>query len=188
MLKKWFYGKRDKYSGKRIIGALDKAPNPDLPYLPDARQYTLTPANSTESLSQPCSPLFDKVPFEIRRQILVQAFGQDLLHMDLSLSHPVAEAATENPVTGLHSDSHANVFGQRLDHSRPERWQWWGSVCHRIPPADLRSSMDRYKEIDEPGDDRCREGIALFCGAQSDNAPSECQIGAMGWLLACRQA
>ncbi|KAL7960164.1 hypothetical protein V8C34DRAFT_312894 [Trichoderma compactum] len=105
------------------------------------------------------SPLFGKLPRELRYDILLGAFGGGLLHMDLSFVHP--------------------------DTTVPKSWQWWSSVCHRVMPnyektwSFIRMS---HPEIPRPGDDRCRYGDAHFCQSWPGIYPSKCKIGITGWM------
>ncbi|QYS95514.1 hypothetical protein H0G86_002805 [Trichoderma simmonsii] len=164
---------------------------PNLPRLPSTRPIVLTPSPSTEALALASSPLFGKLPRELRYDILLRAFGGSLLHMDLSYVHPVAPT---EPGRILFSHTGINTNGRfevNWDTAVPKSWQWWSSVCHRVMPnyektwSFIRMS---HPEIPRPGDDRCRYGDAHFCQSWPGAYPSKCKIGIMGWLLSCRQA
>ncbi|KAK4063021.1 hypothetical protein Trihar35433_8816 [Trichoderma harzianum] len=163
----------------------------NLPRLPSTRPNALTPSPSTESLALANSPLFGKLPRELRYDILLRAFGGSLLHMDLSFVHPVAPIEPGRILfshTGMNTDDRLEVD---WDTTVPKSWQWWSSVCHRVMPnyektwSFIRMS---HPEIPRPGDDRCRYGEAHFCQSWPGTYPSKCKIGIMGWLLSCRQA
>ncbi|KAL6696878.1 hypothetical protein J3F84DRAFT_371513 [Trichoderma pleuroticola] len=163
----------------------------NLPRLPLTRPNVLTPSPSTESLALASSPLFGKLPRELRYDILLRAFGGGLLHMDLSYVHPVAPTEPGRILfshTGINTNDRLEV---NWDTTVPKYCQWWSSVCHRVMPnyektwSFIRMS---HPEIPRPGDDRCRYGDAHFCQSWPGEYPSKCKIGIMGWLLSCRQA
>ncbi|KAL6820275.1 hypothetical protein J3E69DRAFT_341565 [Trichoderma sp. SZMC 28015] len=163
----------------------------NLPRLPLTRPNVLTPSQSTEALALTNSPLFSKLPRELRYDILHRAFGGNLLHMDLSFVHPVAPIELGRILfshTGMNVNDRLEV---NWDTTVPKSWQWWSSVCHRVMPnyektwSFIRMS---HPEIPRPGDDRCRYGDAHFCQSWPGTYPSKCKIGIMGWLLSCRQA
>lgn len=56
---------------------------------------------------------------------------------------------------------------------------WFGCVCHRLPGDDDFGACLVH--------DNCLEGRA-DCWAWDGNIPYKCWLGAMGWLLTCRQA
>ncbi|KAH0529034.1 hypothetical protein TsFJ059_003834 [Trichoderma semiorbis] len=158
----------------------------DLPRLPLTRPNVLTPSPSTEDLTLASSPLFGKLPRELRYDILLRAFGGSLLHMDLSYVHPVAPIEPGRVLfshTGINADDRLEV---NWDTTVPKSWQWWSSVCHRVMPnyektwSFIRMS---HPEIPRPGDDRCRHGYAHFCQSWPEPYPSKCKIGIMGWLF-----
>lgn len=72
-----------------------------LPFLPIQRPQELTPPSSSgERAQSPLSNsgLFGILPYELRRKILVEAFGNRTLHVDLNYSHPLVRrsaASTE---------------------------------------------------------------------------------------------
>ncbi|KAK4081161.1 uncharacterized protein Triagg1_2693 [Trichoderma aggressivum f. europaeum] len=189
---------RDKFRKRRRPPEEDKPEDnqveddlTNLPRLPLAPSNVLTPSPSAESLSLSFSPLFGKLPRELRYDILLRAFGGRLLHMDLSYVHPVAPT---EPGRILRSHAGINTNGRlevKWDTAVPKSWQWWSSVCHRVMPnyektwSFIRMS---HPEIPRPGDDRCRYGDAHFCQSWPGTYPSKCKIGIMGWLLSCRQA
>ncbi|KAL7907307.1 hypothetical protein GGI35DRAFT_455982 [Trichoderma velutinum] len=163
----------------------------NLPRLPSTRPNVLTPSPSTEALALASSPLFGKLPRELRYDILLRAFGGGLLHMDLSFVHPVAPIEPGRVLfshTGISTNDRLEV---NWDTTVPKSWQWWSSVCHRVMPnwektwSFIRMS---HAEIPRAGDDRCRYGDAHFCQSWRGTYPSKCKIGIMGWLLSCRQA
>ncbi|KAM0457323.1 hypothetical protein ACHAO4_003121 [Trichoderma viride] len=185
---------------------LDEAlPVPPHPRLPSQRRTRLTPTPSCEDLvASPSdatanSSFFTKLPLEIRRKILIEAFGGQTVHMDLVYDHPLV-LPEEDPVKeqdGLYRvPPHGNMVlvGQggpaesqslRLDDSRPKEWAWRSSVCHRNSPG-----CPPTKQI-QPAEDYCRFGQTEWqriCLTWPGEFPTKCLIGAMGWLRSCRQA
>ncbi|EFW18124.1 conserved hypothetical protein [Coccidioides posadasii str. Silveira] len=80
--------------------------------------------------STPCLPsatansaLFQRVPPEIRRLILVEAFGGSPMHFDLRLLHPLKKHPPKR--SGTHGHSAPDDFA-------PRQWQWCSSVCHNV--------------------------------------------------------
>lgn len=163
---------------------------PGLPFLPPQLPGVLTPISSLADGSSSISLLqnygmFGRLPYELRRQILIEAFGSRRLHIHLSYGYPLSR----KPTTAL-DRKHCGLGIEVVpDHAQPLAWQWFGCVCHR--PArysehelEQRKAADKLPEGIEPCDDRCLD--ASFCDC--DQAGPSCFVGVMGWLLACRQA
>ncbi|OAA59922.1 hypothetical protein ISF_05933 [Cordyceps fumosorosea ARSEF 2679] len=188
----------------RLSGWLHGFVNDGPPVLPRRRKHALTPTPSTTNLlsTQPRldgtanSPLFQKLPAEIRIQILTAAFGERTLHMDVLLSYPPWRSqpvAHERAVPG-----HGGLFIEPsragdgksypvLDTTARQTWFWHGSVCHRNPPG---TEDDGGRHSVQPCQDLCRSGITPddTCSQWPGVSPEKCRIGAMGWLRSCRQA
>ncbi len=159
-----------------------------LPCLPLQRRHDITRSPSPESLNLSAlsstaeSAFFCYLPFEVRRMILVEAFGNRVIHMDLHLDHPTL---CRKPGKGI-SHYHADVAPTIPDALKPKEWQWWSSVCHRAPPTiEFPTEMKACTELFA---DACREGSGFWCDSWPGLEPSNCHIGVMGWLLSCRQA
>ncbi|ATY63714.1 hypothetical protein A9K55_008046 [Cordyceps militaris] len=186
----------------RLSGWLHGFVNDGPPELPRKRRHLLTPASSTTNLATQPRPdatvnsaLFQRLPAEIRIQILTAAFGERTLHMDLLLSYPPWRSkpvAHDRAVPG-----HAGLFVEPsragdgkyypvLDTTARQAWLWHGSVCHRNPPGTDPSNGHTV----QPCQDQCRSGITPdnTCNLWPGIGPDKCRIGAMGWLLSCRQA
>ena len=170
----WYVAKREKHNGI-----------PEPPTLPNPRPHILTPSPSTEALSQSChaASFFQILPIEIRRQILIEAFGDRTIHMDLIYGHP--------PMPG-NKEAHAMIQEWRLglDKSRPKSWFWRGCTCHRKPPPwhpAIATESYSTRAVDK---DRCCVGLAHCCDMWTKNSKelNGCWIGALGWLQTCRQA
>ncbi|KAJ4854990.1 uncharacterized protein T069G_10548 [Trichoderma breve] len=211
----WFRRRRVARSSKKQRGAvslstrllIEAPPIPPHPTLPSQRRGRLTPAPSHESLiaasnaATANSSFFTKLPVEIRRKILIEAFGGQTIHMDLIYNHPpqppeeqTEEMIKKNGRFRAHGNFNVNVHGVptcdernlRLDDSQPKRWAWRSSVCHRNGPARCRPE----DEV-QPGEDYCRFGQSpwhAICLCWPGEFPTKCQVGAMGWLCSCRQA
>lgn len=171
-LGKW---SRSLFSDTHDSGHNIKTPQLILPPgLPPERKHLLTPRPSCEEIAQlptPSGAFFERLPRELRDQILIAAFGNRTVHIDLQLKHPQLPDASCNLT---HAQVNAN--GEEDPYAEP-RWEWWSSVCHRHPLA-------------EAWDDRCQLGSPRnMCDHfYSGQWPLKCFLGVMGWLLTCRQA
>ncbi|KAF4948693.1 hypothetical protein FGADI_9468 [Fusarium gaditjirri] len=147
----WYVAKREKRNGI-----------PEPPILPNPRPHSLTPSPSTEALSQSRqdTPFFQILPHEIRRQILIEAFGGRTVHMDLTYNHP--------PMPG-NEDVHAMNQEWRLglDKTRPKSWYWRGCTCHRGPPPGSIFFRKGSYSTTAVADDDCCMGLANCSCRQS---------------------
>ena len=147
-----------------------------LPVLPELRPRDLTPASSHESLLpnyNTQNAFFKKLPLELRQYVYKAAFGGRTVHIELRFDHP----ARADP-THAHDYVHAGLDpDNRRDRSISPAWIWWSCVCHRNPALEACA-------------DRCRSGSTpnTACFLYPWVMPGKCFIGAMGWLLTCRQA
>jgi hypothetical protein len=143
-----------------------------MPTLPATRQRAVSSAGTEATQQQ--SPFFTKLPTELRDRIYVQAFGNRTIHIDLSHDH--ADFA---------GDRHAGLSGKFYkDQSTPRQWRWWSCTCHRLQHVKdgKQYRLDFWL-------DRCRQAEQTYCRFEDLQLdPSECLVGAMGWLLSCRQA
>ncbi|KFY36953.1 hypothetical protein V494_04920 [Pseudogymnoascus sp. VKM F-4513 (FW-928)] len=194
---------RKKLLGKKLSPLESKSPTLTkydlLPFLPPKRPSILTPSPSRDDLASPGVNygLFQKLPYEIRRQILIEAFGERTLHVDLSHNHPLVRKSKLQ--TAKHCDLGSNLV---RDTELPMDWQWFGCVCHRPAEWPDGSTARHSLQIDpewgferamsRPGEDNCLIGgdnHLTECGpVAGEDQPSTCFIGVMGWLLTCRQA
>lgn len=173
-----------------------------LPFLPPHRPGALTPSPSRRSSTFAPSlllnnyGLFGRLPYELRRQVLMEAFGGKTLHVSLTYGHPVVrrppvKVAEEEEIANRHCG-----LGSELvpDETQPQAWRWFGCVCHRrtgysTSEIEQREARSKFSRTIEPCDDECLKGLLCRCELRegsSNNA--ECFVGIMGWLLACRQA
>lgn len=134
--------------------------------------------------------LFYLIPFEIRRQILMFAFGEQTIHMDLQFRYQFCLADTLHAPDRLH----ARIEGLQREIPKEEKreWRWFSSVCHRFSPDAPELPLGRRRNYpwvrsNEPHTDRCLKGLGV-CEKWPGEWPVKCQIGIMGWLLYCKQA
>ncbi|KFY93212.1 hypothetical protein V500_03825 [Pseudogymnoascus sp. VKM F-4518 (FW-2643)] len=142
--------------------------------------------------------LLHRIPFEIRRQILILAFGEQTVHMDLKFRYPLKLADKKLDYRCLHARIEYYSIGtptyQSLVATAGERqeWRWFSCVCHRFPPNATQLPLGRrrlspWASLTDPHTDRCLDGSGT-CEEWPGEWPVKCQIGVMGWLLSCKQA
>lgn len=166
-----------------------------LPLLPSLRPVIDTSKPSSSA------PFFTKLPPEIRHAILVLAFGGRKVHMDFRLLSPLRDNVTVHRayVETSHDFGKAPLFCadkvQRRNRSKPREWHRWSCVCHYSYPPDHEmgrrqqqaSSMGGWYR--RGGQDVCAYGQGSLCWDWTNSTdPDRCSIGAMGWILSCRQA
>ncbi|KAF2659548.1 hypothetical protein K491DRAFT_689159 [Lophiostoma macrostomum CBS 122681] len=137
-----------------------------LPTLPNTGTRSFTRSldrrnTSLLSVADPktSSPFFQVLPTEIRRQILVEAFGKQRLHIRLDRSLPPA---------------------RKWRKKSRETWLWASPRCHRDAPT-LPFLSCIYAWDDLCLDRSCKE--INYHSTMCDHT-----LGAMGWILASRQA
>lgn len=145
---------------------------------------------------------FSKLPFEIRRLILIHAFGERTLHMDLqyytyyayatcSLSSDTLQCGQQQhtlPVVGGCGPFEHQGRTPPLTDYLKNQWRWWNCDCHRHPPGKQHGSMGaRDGQLKAPWDDGCLVGSARHC-TEWDRAGRSCGIGVMGFLRSSREA
>ncbi|VUC20617.1 unnamed protein product, partial [Clonostachys rosea] len=161
-----------------------------------AAKYSIPGVDLAEGCSnRQIKSRFFALPAETRNQIMIEAFGQRSLHMSLEFQHPFA-LYTQGNSQGYHT--HARIqhlkpaLNSHLRTDLPKKWTWFGCVCHQFDepnegeiPGHLRCLG--VKAEPDPGTDYCLEGLGC-CNTLPGASPIECQVGIMGWLLACRQS
>lgn len=161
--------------------------------LEDAAPHDRQAVRSRESLTASASaaasnsPFFQKLPLEIRRPILIEAFGDRTIHME-RITHNVSALAAVAAATG---SSLAELRGPDPTAQRRLRkvhWQWRGSVCHRAPEGSLRSWGIEQSYLSQPFECPCLTSRGGASPDWVDKVPESCWLGVMGWLLSCRQA
>lgn len=125
-----------------------------------------------------------QLPAEIRNLILVAAFGHRTIHADLDIVSLPDRRAHTPPATELAGDAPPQL--DLIDLASPAiQWQPCSHLCHRecfprhsMSPAPV-FVVDRDKCSSVCGSDDC---------AHPDASRASCHVGALGWLLTCRQA
>jgi hypothetical protein len=197
--------------GTRVNNVGTAYEGPPVPALPKKRPRVLTPSPSNEDLCKTAAAatadcaFFQKLPCEIRRQILVEAFGGRTVHMDLWYDHPEAPITVHTYKGRTFTEPAYSHCGRnrtlgpgdhepflRVDETQPKRWIWRSSVCHRDSPRGMYKTIKVSSNSDvlNAAEDRCRYGGASLniCATWPGDKETKCFIGAMGWLLSCRQA
>ncbi|CAG9954563.1 unnamed protein product [Clonostachys rosea f. rosea IK726] len=125
----------------------------------------------TKKSSEGTGPLFTRIPPEIRRRILIQAFGERTLHLDLAFIRGGGSSA---------------------------KWRWYSCICHSDQPglhhagrlARGRTPCGYHGspyERDQRNPLACPRSDPTL-SAHAGPCPDNCRVGASGWLLTCRQA
>ncbi|KAH6655997.1 hypothetical protein BKA67DRAFT_657891 [Truncatella angustata] len=193
-IRKWIRSKLDSTAhgkGRRQGQAM----RDDLPFLPLSRPRGLTPVPSSQDIANRSQSfynygLFRHLPYELRRQILINAFGGQTLHLDLTYARPLVRKLTSMDLSNGIERAHYGLGSELVvNMSRSEGWQWFSCVCHRRlgyseSEIDERHTANKFYQTIEPCDDQCLKG--LMC--DNGQCGSACFVGTMGWILACRQA
>ena len=171
---------------KRIAREERKAAEEGPPGLPAVRPRALSISNGTtidtneekKEQKKEAPSLFDRLPYELRRRILLEAFGDQTVHLDLRMLHPPLKERRET--VSYTSDDLHTFSGTRLprDETKARRWEWWSSVCHRNPPF-WHHEESRHGGGPEPTEiwkDRCRDGMVK---PQREDQP---ELSCADWL------
>ncbi|KAI0885825.1 uncharacterized protein GGS22DRAFT_134893 [Annulohypoxylon maeteangense] len=184
----WFHRK------KSLLNPQPQTQNPredptTPPQLPAHRAITLTPPASSPSPNSN-TPIFNLLPPETRRRILIEAFGERTVHIEHSFAHPrvLSHTNPEKTHCGISSVPNRSGGWRTRDTSRPKAWRWFSCVCHRDFEWCVRGPGKGTGVLTEPSEDTCLEGTAACCRWWSGGMPGKCYVGVLGWILACRQA
>ncbi|KAJ6441387.1 cyclin-like F-box [Purpureocillium lavendulum] len=140
--------------------------------------FPVLPAHRPRSLSftapspaaTSTSAFFKRLPPEIRRAILIEAFGADTIHLDLRPYYPSWSMTS------------------RTDPSWRIQWEWDAKVCHR-PRLPWRTLPASVRDMLDPSMDGCHGNVHMDCQYAPAGKPgNECRVGAVGWLRTCRKA
>lgn len=176
-------------SGEDIESDVQENGIPSPPMLPSTRAHQLerAPDHTDIETATSTSGFFQNLPPDVRRMILVEAFGDRIMHIDLQYRRLWRNGPDLNvlPMMG----GMGAIFGQ-ADQTRA--WRWHGCVCHRDPEARVRHRRIDDNIVSEPTKDRCIGQTYHLkteaCDSWSGEKPTNCSVGAMGWLRTCRQA
>lgn len=168
---------------------------PELPALPNPRPRPITPAPTDLVSTKESSLFFQVLPPEIRRRILIDAFGERTVHLDVRLEHPIlSPSALARVPPRRRRHANAQLFHPSLrDTKRHREWTYWSCICHRTYPSWRTREPGLSLSSEEPSSDCCRraDGLPPDCCEYYDAWQDEgvrCFVGATGWLLACRRA
>ncbi|KAF5544762.1 hypothetical protein FMEXI_6401 [Fusarium mexicanum] len=152
---------------------------------PPPRTRCLTPSGFRDITEEPGLPrptfqhcAYYKLPPDVRRYILILAFGNRRLHMDFSYDYPDMSSDLIQPLDKNHCGIvMENMYGDKVrvvDDTKPRSRIWWGSVCHRLPPDDGVSQTGpmTHGGPDGPWADTCRVGEACHCDSWPGSFPA----------------
>lgn len=174
-------------------------------------QHVAITATATDA-----SPLFRRLPAEIRTQILMEAFGGRIMHMDFSLTHPLEKRASRSKWPHRRHNKEAQMnrgmslseqrfchkrlrflnpgvqyketwdFEVQCDCERPIEWRWVSCVCE----TELEAlQADQHYMVLHHSDCYCRVILMRpHCRNEKVVTSQKNHIGIAGWLRTCRQA
>lgn len=171
---------------------------PPLPFLPAPLSPSESVAAQDAATTAPAAPhngiFFERLSPDLRRMVLIEAFGDRAVHMDLRYDRPLR---ARPPRKTMHAGG-VDVLDQGHSASRqmrkPRAWQWYSCVCHRNPVWFVErwhgAKLDEGDMASHPALDSCLRRSAQSCdGPPGDTGDmSRCFLGVMGWLMTCRQA
>ena len=144
---------------------------------------------SSEYTTQSLSPFFSRLPPEIRHDILVYAFGDRTMHVDLSTEHPLVRKRRSILVNSSRNPK-PSPFIYVMNKEKPRQMLWRSSACpcngQRTPPAHIWWHEHWHEPEVDAG--LVRDGETSACESWTGVWPLRHFVGAMGWLLTCRQA
>lgn len=124
-------------------------------------------------------PFFEALPLELRYMIYITAFCNYTIHLDLDYDYrgfgfPYKMDSQE----GTHQFHARLSMGKRHDDHHHD-WLWRSSICHRR--SDIDACWDRCNISDRR---------TLVCDSLQGSVltPRRYRLGALSWLLTCRQA
>lgn len=160
------------------------------------------PKQSQDVTGKNNNTFLHRIPFEIRQQILILAFGEQTVHMDLQFRYPFdvndkEDMCGQGPHAMICNRRLGSVeekeYARRIEGMRQE-WRWYSCVCHRFSSNAAQTQLALGRKNNhlwnyscDPGGDTCLDGVAN-CYDWPGEWPGMCQIGIMGWLLSCKQA
>lgn len=175
----------------------DEEAHPPPPFLPPDRAHCLETFPSEDQCTNATanSNFFQRLPPDIRRLIMIEAFGDRMVHVDLRLMELGEALDAQRLFHGC--DTHKAGKTAPFSSSNARRqWRWYGCVCHRDPEWRVRDHTITNKTLSPPWFDMCldttrdRETVdsRRVCEDWSGQERVKCRVGAMGWLRTCHQA
>lgn len=194
--RQWFQSKRSK--AKRLTTSADEDGPP--PPIYANLLYTASDSASIQTFSQDVtagtkdSMFFQKIPPEIRHEIFLTAFGNQILHMGIYPSlvqgeffgnrSPGYRFLPNHRWLTASAEAAAKKITKKYNRDTSEVVQslhWFGCICRRCPPTG--------NDFRPPHMDVCLSGRDMdLWDPWPGTAPSEYRIGVTGWLYACRQS
>lgn len=179
--------------------AAENVPPP--PILPSERAHCLEsfPNGDVSPKGTAKSDFFQQLPPDIRRMIMIEAFGDRIVHVDLRLVQSGRTLKTHATFHGCSPEHSLRETGKTPPFSSANttpHWRWYGCVCHREPEWRVRNHTIMNNSLSPPWIDGCLNEVRndgtvdsrRVCEEWSGQEPLKCRIGAMGWLRSCRQA
>lgn len=169
---------------------------PPLPFLPPPSSCSSENAAAQDVAATHSATyngnFFERLSPDLRRMILIEAFGDRTVHIHLQFDRPLRARPPRKMIHGGGVD----VLDQRYSASRqmkqPRAWQWYSCVCHRDPVwfVERSQGVGEGEMASRPMIDTCLRGQPQCCdGPPGDRGDmSRCYLGVMGWLMTCRQA
>lgn len=168
---------------------------PPLPFLPPplSRGENGTSQDVTSTVPAPHNgTFFERLSPDLRRMILIEAFGDRTIHIDLRYDRPLKARPPRKIMHAGGVDVLAQGHSTYRQTRQPRAWQWYSCVCHRDP----ESFVERWQGAGEgamashPAKDTCLRRRPQSCDFPPGDTGdmSRCFLGVMGWLMTCRQA
>lgn len=162
---------------------------------PQEAESALTVVSSDNMLPDGAaeSAFFQHLPFDIRRLILVQAFGDRTVHVDYPDEERQLLYQRSHTMNRLYIIS--DFFLSITSHLRAvpsEQLKWYGFVCDQTSVSASQAKRKRHKtcprrwRMDRMAQEKdycVHEYVQL-----KDAARERARIGAVGWLRSCRRA
>ncbi|KAK0613262.1 hypothetical protein B0T14DRAFT_525928 [Immersiella caudata] len=157
---------------KRSEGPAE-APVPSIPRTNNSIHGTL-PANQSSSL------FFGRLPPELRQKILRHGFGNCEIHIYFAFMVPRPPAGAAQTPNQVRHGGFPPLIPDLVTAEGPKAWRWYSCRCY--DPLMLAGNSRRLRWVDT-----CLQGNGDFSKWPGE-FPQSCMVGAMGFLLACRQA
>lgn len=176
-------------------GAESIPPLPFLPPSPSSGESTTAQDVVTTATSSHNGIFFERLSPDLRRMILIEAFGDRAVHMDLRYDRPLRARSRRKtmPVHAGGVDILYNGNPPSRDSKQPRAWRYYSCVCHRDPVGLVDHSRGAGISEDlpsHPATDSCLCRRLQSCDRPPGDTEdiSRCFLGVMGWLLSCREA
>lgn len=168
------------------------SPLPFLPPPPPCRENS-TASDVTTTVPAPHNGIFfERLSPDLRRIILIEAFGDRTIHIDLRLDRPLRARPARKTMHAGGVDILDRGHSASRQMRKPRAWQWYSCVCHRDPV----SFVERWHGAGEgemashPAMDTCLRRRPQSCDRPPGDTGdmSRCFLGVIGWLTTSRQA